>query len=387
MKVLMINSVCGIRSTGRICTDIALELERQGHKVKIAFGREVVPEQFRRFAVRIGNERDVRINALACRLFDNDGFAAKKTTTDFLKWVNNYNPDLLWIHNLHGYYINVELLFKWIKTKKNLVVKWTFHDSWPLTGHCTSFDYLKCEKWKTGCRKCPMKKEYPKSFFLDRSKKNYYRKKQLFSNIQNLEIITPSRWLSELVKKSYFGEYPVKVVNNQINESVFQPCEDTFRIKQDLVGKKIVLGVATAWGTKKGLDDFIALSEVLRPDYKVVIVGLTEKQISKIPKSIIGIERTNSIAELVEIYSAADVFVNLTYEDNYPTVNIEAQCCGTPVITYNTGGSAENVNIEHGSIVGQGDLDGVIREIYRITSIPKSGFSIEIPYENTVWCV
>ena len=385
MRIVIINSVCGVKSTGRICTDIATELVKQGHDVKIAYGRETVPKPYEKYAVRIGNEWNVKINAILCRLFDNDGFAAKKTTKRFLKWLDEYNPDLIWLHNLHGYYINITLLFQWIKAHKNLRVKWTFHDPWALTGHCTSFDYSKCKQWKTGCTKCEMRHEYPKAVLFSRSKRNLQKKKLLFSNIQNMEIITPSVWLANLVKISYLGQYSIKVVNNTVNNSVFRPCDGMFLKKEGLANKKVVLGVTTAWSTRKGLNDFIKLSEIIHSDYNVVLVGLTAEQRNKLPDTIYGIERTNDVQELAEIYSAADVFLNLSYEENYPTVNIEAQQCGTPVITYNTGGSAENVNLQYGAVVSQGDLDSVINEIKRITSVQKNGKPLVIPYKNTKW--
>lgn len=364
MKVLMINSVCGIRSTGRICTDLAANLESQGHEVKIAYGRESVPEKYQKYGVRIGNECNVLINALKCRLFDNDGFSAKKQTKKILNWAEEYNPDELWIHNLHGYYINVELLFEWIKSRPQMKVKWTFHDCWPITGHCSHFDYVQCSRWITGCYKCPLKRQYPKSIFYDNSRKNYRLKKMLFDGINNLEIITPSTWLADLVKKSYFKNYPVTVVNNKIDLSIFKPTRSNFREKYGLENKIIILGVASVWSKKKGLDDFIRLSNILDENYKIVMVGLTKKQIKKTPKSILAIEKTNSAKELAQIYTAADIFLNLTYEDNYPTVNLESQACGTPVITYRTGGSIESVPKEN--TVEQGNIDELLLKIVSI---------------------
>lgn len=361
MKVLQINSVCGIRSTGRIVTDLADEFISQGHECRIAYGRETVPEKYKSISYRISNEFQVRMNALKTRFFDNEGFNAKKETENFIKWANEFDPDLLWLHNLHGYYINVELLFDWIKSRPNMEVRWTFHDCWPFTGHCAHFSYVGCERWTSGCFDCVQKKEYPKSIFRDNSKLNFENKKNAFCGVPNMTLITPSAWLGNLVKQSFLKEYPVKVVNNTIDKTVFKPIKSDFREQNGLKDKKIILGVASAWNEKKGLDDFKKLSKKLDDDCKVVLVGLDKKQISSMPADILCIERTNSAKELAAIYTAADVFVNLTYEDTYPTVNLESQACGTPCLTYKTGGSVESVPTAN--VVDQGDLDAMVLKI------------------------
>ena len=359
MKVLMINSVCGIRSTGRICTDLADALERQGHEVKIAYGRETVPQKYQKYAIRIGSDFSVKADALKTRLFDNAGFNSKSATKKFLKWVDKYDPDIIHLHNLHGYYINVQLLFDHFK-KANKKVIWTLHDCWAFTGHCSHFDAINCEKWKTKCSDCPKKKAYPRAY-VDRSRVNYEKKKQVFSSVPDMTIVTPSKWLADLVKESFLGDYSVEVIHNGIDLNIFKPTESNFREKYGLESKKIVLGVASAWGKSKGLYDFVKLSGMLDDNYKIVLVGLTKEQISEMPKNIICIERTNNAKELAEIYTAADVFVNPTYCDTYPTVNLEAQACGTPVITYRTGGSPESV--EQNNVVECGNVDKFIKHI------------------------
>ena len=354
MKVLEINSVCGIRSTGRIVTEIADEYIREGHEVIIAYGREKVPSKYQSISKRIGSEFDVKINALETRFFDNDGFTAKRDTREFLKWAEDYNPDLLWLHNLHGYYINIELLFKWIKTRPSMLVRWTLH----------YFTYARCDKWLKHCEKCIQKKEYPASYFFDSSYENYDRKRNAFSDVKNMTLITPSQWLANLVAQSFLRGYPVEVHNNRINTNVFKPIESNIKQKLGIDNKKLVLGVAAQWQPSKGYQDFIKLAERLPESYSVVLVGLTKEQLKKLPYSIVGIERTNSQKELAELYTAADVFFNPTYEDNYPTVNLEAKACGTPVITYNSGGSPESVNPS--CVFEPGDLEGVIGKIVQL---------------------
>lgn len=357
MKILMINSVCGIRSTGRICTDLACALEEQGHEVKIAYGRENVPKQYKKYAVRIGNDIDVYCHAIKARIFDADGLGSKCATKNFLKWVIEYNPDIIHLHNLHGYYINVPLLFEYIiKSKKKVL--WTFHDTWGFTGHSCTCDLHKCEKWKIGCGECPAYKEYPASI-RDRSSNNYIWKKNLFSKVEHLIIITPSKWLGNLVKQSFLGDKRIEVIPNGIDTKQFKPLENDFKSFYGLEGKILLMGCATWWGESKGLFDFYKLSKQLNDCFKIVLVGLNRKQIANIPENILGIERTNNVKELAKIYSAADVFLNLTYADNYPTVNLEALACGTPVITYRTGGSAECLDGKNGLSFYQGDIEGI----------------------------
>ena len=356
MKILQINSVCGIRSTGRICTDIATVLQEAGHECRIAYGRETVPEQHKAISYRIGSGTSVKVDGVISRLFDNTGFNSVLATKRFIKWMKQYDPDIIHLHNIHGYYINIKLLFEALKEMDKPVV-WTLHDCWPFTGHCSHFDRKGCKKWQTGCHNCPQKKNYPASLLLDRSAKNYEMKKQLFTGLRELTVVTPSKWLAELVKQSFLGKYPVQVIHNGIALENFKPTDGDFRTQYGLEDKKIVLAVSSVWGKNKGYEDVCRLPELLPASYQVVVVGISPEQKAALPEHIIGITRTNNVQQLAEIYTAADVFVNPTYQDNYPTVNLEAQACGTPVITYRTGGSAESVPDDQ--VVKQGDLEGL----------------------------
>ena len=222
------------------------------------------------------------------------------------------------------------------------------------------------KKWKTGCSKCVQKKHHPTSWLIDNSEKNWIDKKKLFTSVSNLTIVTPSEWLAGLVKQSFLKDCRIEVINNGINLSDFMPTAGTIKQRLGLEGKKMVLGVSSTWAKSKGLDDFVALSNLLSDEYQIVLVGLTVDQKQKLPQSIIGIERTDSVRELAELYTAASVFVNPTYEDNYPTTNLESLACGTPVITYDTGGSVEAViKSGYGCVVKQGDIcalhDSIIR--------------------------
>lgn len=380
MKVLMINSVCGIRSTGRICTDIATELEKQGHEVKIAYGRENVPEHFKKFAVRIGNDLEVRLHGIKARLLDGSGFGSKTATEQFIKWVKEYDPDIIHLHNIHGYYINVRVLFDYLKICGKKIV-WTLHDCWSFTGHCVYFDYINCEKWKYGCEHCLQKSEYPARIGPDMSKRNYALKKKLFGEIPNMTLVAPSKWLADLIPESYMKEYPTKVIYNGVDTETFKPTNSNFKEKYNCIDKKIVLGVASVWDKRKGLSTFVELADKLDDSYQIVMVGLTKEQIGQLPDNIIGIERTNSVLELAEIYTAADVFVNPTLEDNYPTTNIESIACDTPVITYETGGSPESAKM-FGISVPKNDIKQLVGAIQNINNIQKK--EIYVDSKNTV---
>lgn len=361
MKLLEINSVCGIRSTGRIAVEIADEYQKKGYTTVIAYGRESVPAKYAHISRRIGSETSVRINALETRLFDNDGFTARAATKDFLTWAEKYNPDVLWLHNLHGYYINVKMLFDWIKSHPEIEVKWLLHDCWAFTGHCSYFSYAGCDKWKTHCNDCIQKTHYPASYFLDRSAKHFEDKRRIFTGVNNLTIVTPSNWLACLVKQSFLKDYPVEIRRNKIDLSVFKPSCSNIKEKLGINDKKLILGVAAQWQPSKGYSDFFKLRTLLDDSFAIIMVGLTKEQLSELPSNIIGIKNTNNVQELVELYSASDVFFNPTYEDNYPTVNLEAKACGTTVITYNSGGSPESV--DPANVFDAGDLQSVVRRI------------------------
>lgn len=380
MKILMINVTCGTGSTGKICTDLAEILSKKGHGVKIAYGRDKVPEKFKKYAIRIGSDLDVNVHALKARLFDSAGFESKNATRNFIKWVKNYDPDIIHLHNIHGYYINVEILLNYLKICNKKII-WTFHDSWAFTGHTPYCDVINCEKWKTGCHNCALKKEYPKTFF-DYSKRNWKRKKELFTNVKDMQIVTPSHWLQGLVKESFLKEYEVSVINNGINTKAFYPRNSHILEDYGIKNKFVILGVSSVWDHMKGLDDYLELSHLLSNECKLVLVGLTQEQVNNLPKDILGITRTESIDQLAMIYSEADVFVNLSYCENYPTVNIEALACGTPVLTYETGGSPEIVRKYGGVVV---EKKNILTVKNKIDEMKKDKISISfVPEENDV---
>ena len=352
MKVIQINTFSN-KSTGSIMFNIHEYLKKNNIDSYVVWGRG--RKQLNDHEYYMNNRLSVYMHALYTRISGKTGFASKKDTKKLLNWIDKINPDVILLHNLHGYYINIEMLFNYFKTHKNIRIIWTLHDCWAFTGQCPHFEYVNCDKWETCCYNCPQINRYPKTF-KDNSTFNYKKKKELFSNLK-IDIITPSEWLANLVKKSFLKDNHVEVINNGINTEVFKKVNnDEFRKKYNLENKKILLGVSSDWTDRKGLNDFINLSKLLTNKYKIVLVGLTKKQIKKLPSNILGISNTSNVLELREIYSTADLFLNLTHEDNYPTVNLEAQACATPVVTYDTGGSKETILSGNGCLINFHEL-------------------------------
>lgn len=370
MKVLIINEECGTGSTGRICTDIAVALENRGDEVKIAYGRneDIVPEKFQKYAVRIGNDIDIKLHGLKARLFDAAGFGSKKSTKRFIQWVNEYNPDVIHLHNVHGYYINIEILFEYLRSCGKKIL-WTLHDVWAFTGHSAYCDAVQCDRWKKGCGNCPQLRVYPKSY-VDRSIYNWNKKKELFTGIKNLEIIVPSNWLAGLVRESFLKEYGVSVIHNGIDVSIFHPIDTDYKDTHGLSNKMLILSVASVWNNLKGFSDFLKLSDMLNDNFRILMVGgMKKKYIKTLPNNIIYIKRTQDIHEMVSLYNASDVYLNLTYCDTYPTVNLEAIACGTPVITYNVGGSRESAEKFGGKVVKRGDLEEIVDILNKLNDL------------------
>ncbi|MCR5092598.1 MAG: glycosyltransferase [Lachnospiraceae bacterium] len=363
-KLLLVNVVCGVRSTGRIVSGIADEYQAKGYQVRIAYGRVGIPESEKDRAVRIGTDRDARIHGLLTRAFDLHCFGSRRATRKFLAWASSYDPDILWLHNIHGYYLHVGELFAWIRQRPQMEVRWTLHDCWAFTGHCAHFTATGCEKWRSGCRgRCPEKHSYPVCYLFSRVEKNYAEKKALFQGLPRMTLITPSQWLADTVKQSYLAEYPVEVMHTKIDREVFKPTGGFDREAYHLQDKKIVLGVTVTWTKRKGWDDLLALAEQLPEPYRLVLVGVTAKQQEALPENITGIGRTNDQKELAALYSAAECLVNPTYEDTYPTVNLEAEACGTRVIAYDVGGCRETLEREDSVVIPAGDTEKLLEAI------------------------
>ncbi len=374
LKIVQISIEVNSGSVGRIAEQIGLKIIEQNWESYITYARNNLPSKSK--VLQIGNKWDIVWHGIMTRLIDNHCFESKLATKRLIKEIERIDPDIIHIHHLHGYYINIKILFNYFKRSRAKVV-WTFHDCWSFTGHCTHFEYVNCSKWKVGCHHCPQLSEYPKTLFFDRSKVNFNKKKKIFTSLNNITIVPVSNWLGNIVKESFLNIYPIRVIQNGIDLEVFKPKSSRERImtKHSLKNEFLIIGVAGTWNLRKGLDYFLKLKEKLNEDYKIILVGLNDKQIKALPNGVIGIPRTENVRELANYYSAADVFVNLTLDDSFPTTNLESLACGTPVITFKTGGSVEAVSFDTGIIISKGDINQLIHAIKEIKSNTKLFYS------------
>lgn len=378
-KLLQINPVLRkSTSTGRIMQEIGELAMQHGWESYIAYsyGRDSIKPCNSKL-VPVGNKWSVAWHGVMTRLFDCHGLGSKRATRDFIRCIEEINPDIVHIHNIHGYFLNYKELFDYF-SHKNIPVVWTVHDCWLYTGHCYYYSYIGCDKWKAGCGNCPQKRKFPASLIFDRSAQNFLDKKKAFTSMPKdlLTIVPVSQWIRSEMKESFLKDYSFRVIHNGIDLEVFN-VYDTERVKRKygLQDKHILLGLASIWSEEKGLYDFIKMAGMLRDDEVVVLVGVTPKEEKLLPGNIVGISRTENVHQLAELYAASDAFINPTWQDNYPTVNLEAIACGTPVVTYRTGGSIEAVTPETGVIVEQGDVEGLLEAARAIIKRGKSYYT------------
>lgn len=360
-KLLQIADSVNSGSVGRIADQIGETVMKHGWESYIAYARVCNPSKSK--TIKIGNRLGLYWHGIMTRLFDRHCLHSTKATKKLIRQIKEVSPDVIQLHHIHGYFLNMRVLFDYLSSV-NIPIIWVFHDCWSMTGHCTHFEYAKCDRWKAGCYDCPEKKSYPASLLIDRARKNYIEKRELFTSVKNMTIVPVSNWLGGIVKESFLGKYDVKVIHNGIDISTFQPLPSDIKARYGIVDKKIILGVASPWSRRKGLTDFFELHRHISSNkYQIVLIGLSDEQIKQLPNGIIGLARTESVEALAQWYSVADVFVNPTYEDTYPTTNLEAISCGTPVVTYKTGGSPESVTSETGRVVDKGDIAGLAKAI------------------------
>ena len=361
-KLFQINICSNVLSTGKICEDIAKVAIEHGWETYIAWGRFAKPSVSNE--IRIGSTIETYEHYAEHRLFDREGLASRRATKRLIQAINNIRPDIIHLHNIHDHYLNYPLLFRYL-AMIDIPVVWTQHDCWAFTGGCMYFDMSGCEQWKSGCLNCKEKR----AVFENKAAYQFENKKALISNIKNLTFVPVSDWLHSLLEQSVQQSRPIVTIHNGVDLTRFRPMDRTNNLK---LPKFKILGVAAIWDARKGLVDFAELRSKLSEDYEITLIGLTPKQISSLPKGINGIQRTRNVEELVQLYSDANVFLNPTYSDNFPTTNIEALACGTPVITYRTGGSPEAVDKKTGIVVEQGDVNGLVEAIYRMKKEPLS---------------
>ncbi len=377
MKTLLqINPVLRVNtSTGRIMQEIGELAMQHGWRSCIAYskGRDGI-KSCQSEVIPVGNKWSTIWHGLETRLFDRHGLASNEATRLFVKQIQELKPDVIHIHNIHGYFLNYQILFDFL-AKSNIPVVWTVHDCWLYTGHCYYYSYAGCNKWQTGCGHCPQKKEFPASWLIDRSHQNYEDKKQAFTSLplDQLTIVPVSEWIREEMQYSFFRNNQFHVIHNGINTNIFNIYNpEQVKQKYELNGKHILLGVASIWSREKGFDDCIQMADLLHPDEMLVLVGVRSEQQKRLKKNMLGIPRTENIHQLAELYAAADAFINPTWQDNYPTVNLEAIACGTPVVTYRTGGSIEAITDQTGFIVPQGNVKEMLEAARLISQRGKA---------------
>lgn len=362
VRVLQINAV-PYGSTGRIMFQLADAVQGQGGKTLCTAGFTWKKADRADFIMTSGIVEKT-VHTYLARITGRLGCFSHHATGKLLREVEKFQPDVIHLHNIHGWFLNLPMLFRYIK-KHDIPVVWTLHDCWSFTGQCPHFDMIGCEKYRTGCHHCPLHRQYPQTYF-DFSKTMYRKKRSWFTGVKNLTVVTPSKWLAGKVQQSYLHDYPVQVIHNGIDRQVFQPCSEDIRRRYGITAQYVLLGVAYAWDDKKGLDAFVHLAQTLGSDYQIVLVGTDENVDAKLPAGIVSIHRTQNQQELAQLYSMADVFVNPTREDTFPTVNMEALACGTPIVTFATGGSPEILSEDCGIVVPKNDLQGLEAAVRRV---------------------
>ncbi|MBE6793907.1 MAG: glycosyltransferase [Ruminococcaceae bacterium] len=365
MKVFSVNTVYGEGSTGNISQGIHDLCKEENIEYISACRNLPASKDGISDCIAISTPFDSKLHGVLSRFTMLKGCFSYSKTRKLIKYIKSYSPDIIHLHNLHGSYVNIPLLTKYIK-KHNISVVFTLHDCWAMTAICSHFSIAGCNRWQDGCHNCPQRKKYSSCPF-DFTKKVYKLKKKWFTGFNKAVVVTPSEWLSGVAKKSFLKDYEIKTIYNGINLDVFKPTISDFKKKHNIQDKKMVLGVAYGWGYSKGIDAMIEISHRLPKDkYAMVLVGVDENTKSTLPENIIAISKTANQKELAEIYTSADVFVNTTREEVLGLVNIEALACGAPVVTFNSGGSPECIDSTCGSIVEKDDIDALEKEIIRI---------------------
>jgi len=355
-KIVQINVVCN-GSTGKIMDDISLGAINSGFESYCFYGRGC-PGKNGNF-IKIGNKLSVFIHVLLTRFLNKHGHGSYFATKSMIRKIKKINPDIIQLHNIHGYYLNIKVLFDYLKKDYKGKVVWTLHDCWAFTGHCAHFTAINCNRWKNECYKCPQKSEYPKSFFVDTSTDEYIFKKKLFLNVNNMKLVVVSEWLKKLVDKSFLSNYDIRVINNGIDLSIFTPNKSKKILNKYNIpkNKNIILGVSNIWNNKKGLNIFLDLSKLIKPEEIIVLVGLTDEQKKSMPNNIIGINRTNNQQELADLYSISSVFLNPSIEETFSLVTLEAIACATPVIVGGASATKELVTDKVGIVVNSNSAE------------------------------
>lgn len=373
-RLLQINTTANCGSTGRLAKDIGDVAIAHGWESWIAYGRDVAPGASH--LIKVGSRTEVLWHVLMSRLFDLQGFASRCATKRLIREIREIKPDVIQMHNIHGYYLNMPVLFNFIAESKIPVV-WSLHDCWTMTGHCAHFANIGCEKWQTECSHCPLKGEYPASLLTDGSQRNYRRKKALFTKLQNITMVSASHWLGGIIGKSYLAKYPLRIIPNGIDTEIYAPQNNGAEIRRHLglEGKFVLIGVGTAWTREKGLYDYYELRKKLSANYAIVLVGMTDKQIAELPEGIVGLPRTKNPHELAELYSMADVLMSLSYLEAFGLTPVEGYACGTPAIVYDRTSTPELITPSTGYVAHAGDIEDVKQKVEALRTKGKAAYT------------
>lgn len=361
MRILQLNTYCGIKSTGRIALTLAQQIEQNGGVCRIGYGVPQISSEAEPYALQIGSKISRKVHGAMRKWFDAEGYGSIWDTYCLLKEIDRFQPDIIHLHNIHGCYLNHGLLFTYIQ-KNRIPLVWTLHDCWPFTGHCAYYDAAACTKWKESCSHCPQKHCYPVCTGLDGSARNHRRKKRLFRLPQRIHFVAPCHWMKEQLAASFLGAAEASVIINGIDKSIFTPTPSSLRQQWPIGKRKLILGVASEWDERKGFAYLLQAAQRLGDAYCFAVVGLTDKQAMDLPKNMLAVPSTHDAKSLAAWYTAADCFANPTLEDNMPTVNLEALACGTPVVAFDTGGCAEAIG-DCGCVVRQGDMDAFCEKL------------------------
>lgn len=379
MKVLQINAVYGYKSTGIIVKDIGETLQKVSDECYYAYqsSREPVKNGY-----RVGGTLSWKWHALYARLLGKQAYASKIATRRFLKWIDKVNPDIVHLHNLHSNYINLNILCDYL-AKRAIPTVITMHDCWYFTGKCTHYSAVKCDKWQTSCGSCPLNKSEQPSLFFDCTSKVLEDKTKHLLKLKNLTLVGCSEWIANEAKKSKLQSANIQVVYNGVDTAIFTPHDSQIRNELGIENQFVILGMADKWCLEQNRDVVERLITSQDSNTKFVIVGCKEEQKEhfKSFNNVLALGYITDRNKLSDIYSAADVFVNLTRADTLPTVNMESICCGTPVITFNCCGGPELVDKDCGFIVEEGNVEQLISCVEAIKQQPLT-FDVQKQHEK-----
>lgn len=375
MKVLQINGVAKSGSTGKIVSGIATALRDRGHVALVAYSgnKENVADSH---YYKIGSRMHTKWHQLLAYAFGDAGFHSSSETKKLIRYIKKEKPDLIHLHNIYSFYLNVDMLLSYL-AESNIPVVWTVHDCWALTGKCTHFIFTGCQKWQQECRACPLKRDYPASLLLDRTTDLYRRKKKLYAGLAGkMTMVCVSNWVKSIVDQSLLKDFPNTVIYNGVDPQVFHPVQtQELRKAYDLEQKFVVLGVSNGWGKNKGFQDFLELAKLVDESVQIVLIGLSPEQIAMLPDNILGLPKTRDARELNLWYNAADVFVSFSKAETMGMVVAEAMSCGTPAVVMPTTASPELVDDATGFVNESATPAECCRHVRHIQQLGKQHYA------------